>query len=811
MHNPGDQFGRYLIESNLGAGGMGMVYLARDERLGRRVALKMMHLQMSRDRSLMERFQREANTLALLNHPNIVTIYDLEEIDGQAMLVMEYVNGEGLESVIARMGLIPPERCLPLFRQILDGVAYAHSQGVIHRDLKPSNVMITPDMVVKVMDFGIAKITGESHLTRTGAAIGTFGYMSPEVAQGKVASLQSDIFSLGVMLYEMLTGRLPFNSENQAEYLEKVFDQEIPPPSSIYPYIPHTLDSATLIALTEDQQKRFSTISNFQQAIAEIQIDQNGEPLNVQAPSFSSPPPQARSGAKSSSSTLMKVFKSRSGWEAESLKDLAARFDTKPEEVIAEWNNSELLIWMKAIDHKVWVDEINDLLKRENMTLHLALTLFLGSHADGQLIEDVAEEYRKKLKKLLTLLEEMDRRNPKYEETIQNVSAQYELLSVILPEDPLINSGRKKQIQLREEWEIEQREFQAEEWRKKASEVGVEISFSQPPTAEELASAETRIADALEVKVRENKARKVLEQLKKQKSSFTFSYIPSDEEIKEATEQLEKIRLKTENRKVILFAIIIIAVFISLFISSSIVEKNKNKQEIQQLIGAEFVTIPAGSFMMGSPPNEEDLFVNEVPQHRVTISKPFQMMKTEVTQEMWKSVMGNNPSNWKGDNLPVEQVSWNGCQEFIAKLNQRDPGKGYRLPTEAEWEYACRAGTTTRFNAGESVSDLARVGWYSGNSEYKTHPVGEKMPNAWGLYDMHGNVWEWCSDWYDVFYYQNSPSSNPTGSISGSYRVLRGGSWNNIGRHCRSADRNWSEPSYRFSYYYGFRVVRASP
>ena len=219
------------------------------------------------------------------------------------------------------------------------------------------------------------------------------------------------------------------------------------------------------------------------------------------------------------------------------------------------------------------------------------------------------------------------------------------------------------------------------------------------------------------------------------------------------------------------------------------------------LTGMEFVRIPGGSFQMGSNDGESD----EKPIHRVTIS-PFYIMTTEVTQKMWKDIMGSNPSNFKGDNLPVETISWNDIQEFLKKLNQRDPGKGYRLPTEAEWEYSCRAGTTTKYHSGDSGSDLGRVGWYEGNSNSKTHPVGQKVPNSFGLYDMHGNVWEWCQDWKGT--YPSSSVTDPKGPSTGSYRVFRGGSWYFSARNCRSANRDLYVPSFR-SDYLGFRLARS--
>ena len=219
------------------------------------------------------------------------------------------------------------------------------------------------------------------------------------------------------------------------------------------------------------------------------------------------------------------------------------------------------------------------------------------------------------------------------------------------------------------------------------------------------------------------------------------------------------------------------------------------------LPGMTFVTIPSGSFQMGS----HDVGSSEKPIHTVNV-KSFQMMTTEVTQGMWKSVMGNNPSQFKGDNLPVETVCWNECQEFIRKLNQRDPGKGYRLPTESEWEYACRAGSTTEYHSGDTKSDLDRVGWYDGNSGNKTHAVGQKMANNWGLYDMHGNVFEWCADWYHDSYIGAPTDGSSWTSPSGTFRVMRGGTWNFLASFCRSANRSMGFPSLP-GHIIGFRIV----
>ena len=212
----------------------------------------------------------------------------------------------------------------------------------------------------------------------------------------------------------------------------------------------------------------------------------------------------------------------------------------------------------------------------------------------------------------------------------------------------------------------------------------------------------------------------------------------------------------------------------------------------------EFVRIPAGTFMMGSENGDDD----EKPIHQVRVTKPFYMGKFEVTQAQWQAVMGSNPSFFNGGNLPIEQVSWNEAQEFIERLNERESTSSYRLPTEAEWEYACRAGTT-----GDYAGDLGAMAWYKGNSDRKTHPVETKQANAFGLHDMHGNVWEWVQDWSAPTYDANAPGDDPTGPQSGSSRVFRGGSWGSVAVSCRSADRGSNKPGDRY-YGLGFRLVR---
>jgi formylglycine-generating enzyme required for sulfatase activity len=263
------------------------------------------------------------------------------------------------------------------------------------------------------------------------------------------------------------------------------------------------------------------------------------------------------------------------------------------------------------------------------------------------------------------------------------------------------------------------------------------------------------------------------------------------------------------------------------------------EKKIVNSLGIEFPYIPPGKFMMGSPLDERGRWENEI-LHPVTLTKGFYLQTTEVTQGQWKAVMGNNPSLFTGcgDNCPVENVSWDDVQEFIKNLNKQEGTNKYRLPTEAEWEYACRAGSATVFANG-GITELYcgidpnfdAIGWYCGNSDvtysgcsdeiYRggpacagTHPAAQKLPNSWGLYDMNGNVWEWCADCFDDYRVESviDPSgpclSLAAGVEGNSYRVVRGGGWKDYTRDCRAAYRSLDTPGGRYDVI-GFRLARS--
>ncbi|WP_340818130.1 formylglycine-generating enzyme family protein [Methanolobus sp. WCC4] len=227
--------------------------------------------------------------------------------------------------------------------------------------------------------------------------------------------------------------------------------------------------------------------------------------------------------------------------------------------------------------------------------------------------------------------------------------------------------------------------------------------------------------------------------------------------------------------------------------------------------GMEFILIPAGEFEMGSKVDERNWYRNEGPVHRVTIGRPFYLGRSLVTQEQWCEVMENDPSKFTGKQKPVDRVSWVAAQEFIERLNEKEGTDSYRLPNEAEWEYACRAGTATRYSFGDNDSDLEEYCHY-GNQDIGSCPVGQKKPNPWGLYDMHGNLWEWMQDVYHDSYEDAPGDGSAMEDADGSsmiMRVLRGGSWQTSAVGCRSASRYYMPPlARRNSSRVGLRLVR---
>ncbi|MGB6429160.1 MAG: serine/threonine-protein kinase [Candidatus Acidiferrales bacterium] len=318
--------GHYQLLEELGSGGMGTVYKAMDTSLDRFVAIKVLAEELSANRELMERFRIEAKAQARLSHTNIATLHAFERFGDRQLIVMEYLDGESFEQMIMRRGPIPSDEAVPLFRQALMGIGYAHRMGIIHRDIKPSNIMVTKSGIVKVMDFGIAKVIGDKSMTRTGTRMGTMAYMSPEQILNQPVDIRSDIYSLGVTLFQLLTAHLPF--EDQSDYQLMTAHVSTPPPlpTRHYPYIPAGIERATLEALAKKPDERFQTCEAFGAAlehpgeIAVIGVTSQSAPPPPYAPAPTPPPPPMQTSAPA-----------QGGWLDQIKDQTAARNATAPQ------------------------------------------------------------------------------------------------------------------------------------------------------------------------------------------------------------------------------------------------------------------------------------------------------------------------------------------------------------------------------------------------------------------------------------------------------------------------------------------------
>ena len=276
--------GRYRLVTRLGSGGMADVWCAEDLQLGRRVALKLLHRRFAEDQEFVERFRREASSAAGLQHPNVVSVYDRGEFEGTYYIAMEYLEGDTLKELVRREGQLDPERAIDLAIQILRAARFAHKRGIIHRDLKPHNVIVDPEGRAKVTDFGIAR-AGASDMTETGSILGTAQYLSPEQAQGHAVSAQSDLYAVGIVLYEMLTGTVPFEGDSAVTIALKQVSEPPLPPSRLNPNVTSDLEAVVLRALAKEPEHRFADADEFIAAL-EVARQTLGEPQGAATTAF---------------------------------------------------------------------------------------------------------------------------------------------------------------------------------------------------------------------------------------------------------------------------------------------------------------------------------------------------------------------------------------------------------------------------------------------------------------------------------------------------------------------------------------------
>jgi len=310
----GAMVGNFKIIEKIGEGGMGAVFRGVDVMLEREVAIKMLRPELANQPQVVERFRSEAITLAKLNHPNIATLYSFLRQGDDFFMVMEFVRGETLDDVIRKYGAMSVERAIAMFCHALEGIEHAHRLGIIHRDIKPANMMLTEDGTIKVMDFGIARVLGSARMTRQGSIVGTIEYMSPEQVRGLESDARSDIYSLGILLYEMLTGRVPFFSESEFTLMKSQIEDAPTPPRTFSPHIPLTVEQAIMRSLAKKPEARFQTAGEFR-AILLQSIGAATNPLNAPGPVYAAPATRLGEPVSRSAHTMPEAKETRLGGE----------------------------------------------------------------------------------------------------------------------------------------------------------------------------------------------------------------------------------------------------------------------------------------------------------------------------------------------------------------------------------------------------------------------------------------------------------------------------------------------------------------
>lgn len=797
---PFASLGHFQIVSRIGHGGMGDVYKGYEPALDRTVAIKVLPSDLARQEDFVRRFRAEATAVARITHPNVVQIHFIGEDQGHHFFAMQYVDGESLADLLERRKRLGQDDTLAIVEQTLAGLAAAHKRGIVHRDIKPGNILLDRENRRALLaDFGLVKSAeAGSRMTATGVVMGTVDYISPEQGRGLDVDARSDLYAIGVLLYQMLSGHLPFAADSPTAMIFQHVYEEPKRLREVAPEVPDALCQVVHKLLAKKPEQRQQTA---EEVLADLRAFRTGQPL----PSAVAARAIASAGRQCTTVIAAPTF--------DDVRPLPADLE---QEAPAKW-------WPRARQRLL------DLLRRRapELAKHLQNT---QQQVDGAVFE--YEQRQSSLQQLVAEAEEVL-------QELQRQAASYRAA---------IAATQRRADESPDEHEAAEALAEKAACQQSADDLAVQITEQE----RQLETMQLRLAQVNATLHKVRSQRDVLNaRLQVARAQITLR---TDKPKRRLRSTLIRIAVVVAAGTVIMAA----AMFVfmperwglnpisdgsppspavapfdakqaqaiqaqwSQFLQTPVVQANS--------IGLQLVLIPPGEFDMGSTPADVaqlqadgkrqsapewyfDRLPAESPRHHAKITAPFYLGLYEVTQPEYERVMGNNPSEHKGGaKYPVDNVSWPDAVEFCRKLSElpeeKAAGAVYRLPTEAEWEYASRAGTVTHYSFGDDAAGLARHATFGNNSENRTQPVGRGRPNAWGLFDMHGNVWEWCADWWTADYYANSPSDDPLGPSSGEARVLRGGSWRDAAAGIfRSGYRGSDRPD-SHNFCLGFRVVR---
>jgi formylglycine-generating enzyme required for sulfatase activity/serine/threonine protein kinase len=790
------RIGHYEVLQVLGQGGFGIVFRAFDEVLHRVVAVKVLSPQMSATSPARKRFLREARSSAQVRHENVVQVYEVGE-QPLPYIAMEFIPGETLQQRLDRIGPVDPAEVVRIGRQIAEGLAAAHATDLIHRDIKPGNVLLEGGAQrVKITDFGLARAADDASISQSGIIAGTPMYMAPEQAKGESLDQRADLFSLGSVLYQMAAGRSPFRANGTLAVLKRVAEDTPRPIREIIPETPQWLCDIIAKLHAKNPDDRYQSAREVADVLADCEA-------------------QLKTNAKLKDFSRIPRGESETGPRIERWKWIAAAvaavllLPVVIYTLLQTAGSEDTKLVMKPVGPALqpvaegWVQLFNgkDLtgwkeLPEQTGSWQVIDGILVGSNGPGHLYSARDDYQNFHLRAEVAVSWGND----------QGSDADVYFRAKLQPPGPPGTSRSPAG-------------YTAEIAFGPGGQAGA-VSFRNPLTdaaagqpsrmgvkPDEWYTLEVIAAgNHLVTKVNGATAVDFLDPLNAYQKGHVALQVWRPANVL----KVRKIEIKE--------------------LPATSGPLKPGDPEYTNSLGMNFKLIPAGKFTMGSSQEEIDRCLKqpgpykanlptEGPEHPVEITQPFYLGATEVTVGQFRQFVDEeayqvgdgrwrNPGFDQTDQHPVVFVSWNNAVDFCKWLSKKE-GKEYRLPTEAEWEYSCRAGKAgSRYGFGDGDAQLKDYAWFEENSGGGTHPVGKKKPNAWDLYDMHGNAWEWCQDNYDGDYYKNSPAKDPPGGAGGA-RAGRGGGWLHGPVLCRSAFRGYLAPDDHIGA--GFRVLLVSP
>jgi formylglycine-generating enzyme required for sulfatase activity/serine/threonine protein kinase len=755
----------YEVIKALGQGGMGIVYLARNRAMDRLEVLKVVSKALLDRPGARERFQQEIRAAARLLHPNIVAAHSVPHLGDLLVFAMEYVDGQDLAQVLKRRGPLPITNATFYAHQAALGLQHAHEKGMVHRDIKPGNLMLAIEgkkHVVKILDFGLAKATSEKAidgaLTKSGQMLGTPDYIAPEQAlDAQKADIRADIYSLGCTLYFLLSGHAPFQGVNLMEILLAHHQTHAQPLNLARADVPAELAAIVAKMMAKDPAHRYQTPGEVAKALGPF----------FKAPAQTVPTAELPPPAPPSTLPTTSVVAAPIPVAAQPLFPIAA--------YVAPLDPLAGIPAMSGRPRNRTKPKRRRLLP--TIAIGLLLLGFIGAAA-------MIFKFK----------------------TADGVV----VVKVNVPNPEVLVDGNRMTVT----------------W----ADGGKQAEIHLPRGSRKIELKKDGFKAFGETVSIENGGQELL--------AATLEPLP-----KPAIDRASAGRGPGDSSTA-LTPPLAIAPFDAAQAKAHQAAWAKHlgmPVETTNSVGAKMILIPPGEFLMGSTDEQVEAALKvaeeiakddrvkdfiqkgERPQHRVVITKPFLLGTTEVTIGQFKKFAAATryqteaekaneidtylrPGYAVTDDAPAAVVSWNDAVAFCNWLSELEKAT-YRLPTEAEWEYACRAGTTTQYSFGDDVNLLEQFAWNGKNAAGQSHPVGTKPANAFGLHDMHGNLWEWCQDFWDERWYEKSSLGDPTGPASGSGGVIRGGFWGHKAPYFRSALRHSITQSKR-DRNGGFRVVR---